>query len=345
MGSFFDSSPRPGTSTSSVIARISSPTINEEAGHLRRSRGTEEDGRPFFLYIAHTAPTGRFMLAPTTPPIEGNTTPVARCAAQERMAMGIIVPGGHDRAGSASEAWRRSQPVAGASNGGLRGADRIHGPRHRRRDDALRDIGEFENTMIVFLADNGGCAEEIGSGWRSLTFRRRRTVVRWPGNIPAPAPGSRTAIRATEFRGQPRTRPSGLQASASTKVGSPPSSCTVMGIVARGERGTGARYRPDGDLPRGRRRHYPERYGRTTSPPLRATPCRHSPRRVPQVLTGNTKAPCCPRSDWKLVPTQGGGIRWIAPRPSIADVNLNVEGMVAYEVWAGGAGSVLLRGE
>ncbi len=28
--------------------------------------------------------------------------------------------------------------------------------------DALKEIGEYENTLILFLADNGGCAEELG---------------------------------------------------------------------------------------------------------------------------------------------------------------------------------------
>ena len=27
--------------------------------------------------------------------------------------------------------------------------------------DALRETGQWENTLIVFLADNGGCAEEL----------------------------------------------------------------------------------------------------------------------------------------------------------------------------------------
>ena len=30
--------------------------------------------------------------------------------------------------------------------------------------DALKETGQFENTVIVFLADNGGCAEDLGGG-------------------------------------------------------------------------------------------------------------------------------------------------------------------------------------
>jgi len=32
--------------------------------------------------------------------------------------------------------------------------------------DAIRARGELDNTLILFLADNGGCAEEIAEGWR-----------------------------------------------------------------------------------------------------------------------------------------------------------------------------------
>lgn len=33
--------------------------------------------------------------------------------------------------------------------------------------DSLKETGQFENTVIVFLADNGGCAEELGGGAES----------------------------------------------------------------------------------------------------------------------------------------------------------------------------------
>ena len=31
--------------------------------------------------------------------------------------------------------------------------------------EALEETGQWERTLILFLADNGGCAEEIGADW------------------------------------------------------------------------------------------------------------------------------------------------------------------------------------
>ena len=60
------------------------------------------------------------------------------------------------------------------ADGGLRRADRPHGPEHR--PGPRTSCGEMrleENTLVMFLADNGGCAEES------------RTAAR-PARCPAP---------------------------------------------------------------------------------------------------------------------------------------------------------------
>ncbi len=56
----------------------------------------------------------------------------------------------------------------------------------------LRQVGARRNTLVMFLADNGGCAEEVGSHWKGLHVpeqtRQGRTVEL--GNEPRTAPGS-----------------------------------------------------------------------------------------------------------------------------------------------------------
>jgi arylsulfatase len=56
----------------------------------------------------------------------------------------------------------------------------------------LEETGQMENTLLLFLADNGGCAEELRSTLRGAHFRpstRDGRPVR-PGNDPAIMPGA-----------------------------------------------------------------------------------------------------------------------------------------------------------
>jgi arylsulfatase len=48
--------------------------------------------------------------------------------------------------------------------------------------EALQRNGALDNTLIVFLADNGGCAEEIGEQWRGNMLRMRiGSETTWDG--------------------------------------------------------------------------------------------------------------------------------------------------------------------
>jgi arylsulfatase A-like enzyme len=57
--------------------------------------------------------------------------------------------------------------------------------------EALRSTGQERNTLVLFLADNGGCAEEIGPNWRGLHIpdktRDGKPVRR--GNVRSLMPG------------------------------------------------------------------------------------------------------------------------------------------------------------
>ena len=45
---------------------------------------------------------------------------------------------------------------------------------------ALEDRGQLENTLIFFLADNGGCAEELSDGWGKQLFIPEETIAGAP---------------------------------------------------------------------------------------------------------------------------------------------------------------------
>ncbi len=69
--------------------------------------------------------------------------------------------------------------------------------------DALRETGQWENTLILFLADNGGCAEEISAqhGSSGLSTRSRSApafthdgrAVQY-GNDPAVMPAAKNHL-------------------------------------------------------------------------------------------------------------------------------------------------------
>lgn len=174
--------------------------INEEAAEYIRRIDRTDDDRPFFLYVAHTAPHWPLHARPED--IAANHGEydagwdAMRASRDERMrAMGLIdadwpltardsrVKAWDDVENKAWQA-RRMEVYAAQVESMDRGIGEVIA--------ALRDTGELENTMIIFLADNGGCAEEITSGWRSLSIPEKthdgRPVAN--GNDPAVMPGA-----------------------------------------------------------------------------------------------------------------------------------------------------------
>ena len=84
--------------------------------------------------------------------------------------------------------------------------------------DALRASGQEENTLILFLADNGGCAEDLAPG--NCTY----SVPEADARRPARATGQRARTHARRRRTRSRvTAPAGptrpTRPSASTSTG------------------------------------------------------------------------------------------------------------------------------
>ncbi|MBC03426.1 MAG: arylsulfatase [Phycisphaerae bacterium] len=173
--------------------------INEEAADYIRRHAADGDDRPFLLYVAHTAPHW---------PLHAREKDIARWKGRYDAGWDELRAERHRRMkamGLVDPAW----PLT-ARDQRVRDWDQVEHPAWQARRmevyaaqveqldrgigwivDALRETGQLDDTVIVFIADNGGCAEEITSGWGSLSIPEKthdgRTVVR--GNDPAIMPG------------------------------------------------------------------------------------------------------------------------------------------------------------
>jgi len=175
--------------------------ISDQAADYIRGHVDAHDDQPFFLYTAYTAPHW---------PLHAHEEDIAKYKGrfsagwdqlrEERLArlreLGILKPewGLSDRDPSQlpwdeveEKAWqqRRMEVYAAQIDRMDQGIGRIL--------EALEETGQLENTLIMFLADNGGCAEELGPRMNNPdiappTTRDGRPVLR--GNDPSVMPGS-----------------------------------------------------------------------------------------------------------------------------------------------------------
>ena len=155
--------------------------------------------RPFFCYVAHTAPHWPLHALPEDiAKYKGRYDKgwdALRAERLERMIkMGIIKPDWKLTARdprvqpweqAANKEWqvRRMEVYAAQIDSVDQGVGRIV--------SALKKTGRFDNTLILFLADNGGCAEEIGGRWGGLHIPRKTRDGRpvKAGNNPSVLPG------------------------------------------------------------------------------------------------------------------------------------------------------------
>jgi len=171
-GNFF----QPGTLThGNEPAPVTNPDyymtddFTQEAVRQIREHARHHADRPFFQYLAHTAPHW---------PLHARGEDIAkyrgrfdagwdelRAARLQRLSESGILPGGcalSERDPNVprwedepDKAWqcRRMEVYAAQLDRMDQGIGQVL--------DALRETGQFDNTLIFFLSDNGGCAEEL----------------------------------------------------------------------------------------------------------------------------------------------------------------------------------------
>jgi len=151
---------------------------NHAARYIREHIQEAGDEEPFFLYVAYTAPHWPLHAWPEDiARYEGKYEAgwdAIRVERRERMIeMGILNEGwslterdprvpAWDELGEADKNWyRRAMEVYAAQIDRMdQGIGRIL--------QSLEETRQLDNTLLLFLADNGGCAEILTSSWRGL---------------------------------------------------------------------------------------------------------------------------------------------------------------------------------
>ncbi|MBN1343069.1 MAG: arylsulfatase [Phycisphaerae bacterium] len=180
--------------------------ISEHASAFIREHVKAKPSEPFFCYVAFTSPHWPLHALPEdVARYKGRYDrgwDALRAERLERMRkMGIVDTRwkltDRDRGVKAWEdvehkAWhsRRMEVYAAQIDRMDQGIGRIV--------ETLEALGQLDDTLIFFLADNGGCAEEIGGKWGGLHIpektRDGRDVRR--GNDPNVMPGSATTYQS-----------------------------------------------------------------------------------------------------------------------------------------------------
>jgi arylsulfatase A-like enzyme len=176
--------------------------LSDRAADMVRS--APQNDSPFFLYLAYTAPHW---------PLHARQEDIARYTGQYRNGWDATRTSRHETLNSLGileKSWtisRRDEnapPWESASNKeweDMRMA--VYAAQIDRMDqgigrimNALRESGQEENTMVIFLADNGGCAEFLNENGTPGTWPERYSIPNPDGsptvvgNNPGRLPGS-----------------------------------------------------------------------------------------------------------------------------------------------------------
>ena len=179
--------------------------ISKEAVRQIHEHALSREDKPFYQYVAYTAPHWPLHAHPEDiRKYKGRFDAGWDVLRQERMgrmiSMGIIHESWElSKRDPSVEPWEETENKEWQARRMV-----VYAAQIDRMDqgigsiiDALKETGQFENTLIVFLADNGGCAEELGDcrDWVATGFEQIGTLktrngqnVRF-GNRPDIVPG------------------------------------------------------------------------------------------------------------------------------------------------------------
>ena len=158
--------------------------ISDEA--VKQIRAGETDKRPFFLYVAHTAPHWPLhALEPDIKKYEKLYTDgwerLRETRLQRMIEMGIV-----DKSTTLPPREPESTPWADAPNKQWEARRMaVYAAQIDRMDQgvgkilaALDETKQADDTIVVFLSDNGGCAENVQSDWFDIPTKTRdgRTI-------------------------------------------------------------------------------------------------------------------------------------------------------------------------
>lgn len=199
-------------------------TFTDWAIELLGRHEAEADGQPFFLYLSYTAPHDPIQawpedIAKYEGKYDAGYEAIAKARYRRQLELGVIDAATHPRSAPSHRPWdelseqeRRDEARVMAVYAAM--IDRLD-QNLGRLTGYLEETGELDNTLILFLSDNGASAEvvDIGDGeigaidrWASLDghwanvanvpFKSYKNssfeggtntpfIARWPGVVPA----------------------------------------------------------------------------------------------------------------------------------------------------------------
>jgi arylsulfatase len=217
---------------------FSTDTFTDWAIDLLGRHEAEDDDRPFFLYLSYTAPHDPIQAWPKDiAKYEGKYDvgyeAIAKARYERQLELGIIDEDTHRRSEPMHRPWAELSPgekadqarVMAVYSAMIDNIDQNIG----RVLKYLEESGELDNTLIMFLSDNGASAEgtEVGDGeigaidrytsvgghWANVSnipFKAYKNssfeggtntpfVVQWPGVVPAGGPVNETPAHLVDI--------------------------------------------------------------------------------------------------------------------------------------------------